>query len=96
MKTCHNMNIIVQNTEVYESSINSKSESHNNTLANITRALLLKSSNKKTFGFFLISITYVSPAELRIDCVMVLLTSYGMEQDLLTNISKYGVRESAS
>ena len=39
---------------------------------------------------------YGSLAELRIYCVVMLLTSYGMEQDLHTNISKYGVCESTS
>ena len=41
MKTCHNMNIIVQTTGGYASSLNDKSESPNKTLANITRALLM-------------------------------------------------------
>ena len=40
--------------------------------------------------------SYGSPAEMRIDCVVVFLTSYGMEQDLNTNISKYGVLKSTS
>ena len=47
MSTCHNMNIIVQTTGGYASSLNGKSESPNNTLANITRALLLNSSHNK-------------------------------------------------
>ena len=47
MKTCHNMNIIVHTTGGYAYSINGKSESPYNTLANITRALLLNSSQKK-------------------------------------------------
>ena len=47
MRTCHNMNIIVHTKGGYASSLNGKSKSHNKTLANITRALLLKSSNKK-------------------------------------------------
>ena len=38
-----------------------------------------------------ISITYGSPAELIIDCVVMLLTSYGIKQELHTKISKYGV-----
>ena len=41
------MNIIVQTNGVGAYSLNGKSESPNKTLANITRALLLKSSNKK-------------------------------------------------
>ena len=47
MTTCHNMNIIVQATDVYASSLNGKSESPNKTLDNITRSLLLNSSHKK-------------------------------------------------
>ena len=47
MKTCHNMNTIVQTTGGYESSLNGKNEIPNKTLANIKRDLLLKSSNKK-------------------------------------------------
>ena len=47
MNTCHNMNIIVQTTGGYSSSLNSKSEQPNKRLANITRALLLNSSHKK-------------------------------------------------
>ena len=47
IKTCNNMNIIVQSTGWYESSLNIKSKIPNKTLANITRALLLKSSHKK-------------------------------------------------
>ena len=40
MKTCHNMNIIVQTTGWNASSLNGKIESPNNTFANTTRALL--------------------------------------------------------
>ena len=47
MKTCHNINIIVQNTGIYASYLNGKIESPNNTLSNITRAIILKSSHKK-------------------------------------------------
>ena len=52
MKTCHNMNIIVQTTGGDASSLNGKSESTNKTLANITRALLLNSSHKKELWCF--------------------------------------------
>ena len=52
MKTCHNMNIIVQNTSGYAYSFNGKSESLNKTFANITRALLLNSSHKKELWCF--------------------------------------------
>ena len=47
MRTCHNMNIIVQTTGGDASSLNGKLESPNKTLANIKRALLLNSSHKK-------------------------------------------------
>ena len=46
------MNIIVQTTGGYASSLNGKSESTNNTLDNITRALLMKSSHKKELWCF--------------------------------------------
>ena len=52
MRTCHNMNIIVHTTGGDASSLNGKSKSPNKTLANITRALLLKSSHKKELWFF--------------------------------------------
>ena len=41
MRTCHDMNIIVQTTDGYAYSINSKMESPNKTLYNITRELIL-------------------------------------------------------
>ena len=41
MKTCHNMNIIVQTTGGDEYSINGKSEGHNKTFDNTTRTLLM-------------------------------------------------------
>ena len=47
MNTCHNMNIIVNTIGGYAYYINGKSESHNKTLANITRALLLNSIHNK-------------------------------------------------
>ena len=53
MKTSHNMNIIVQTTGEYASSLNGKSENPTKTLANIKRALLLKSSHKKEPCFFI-------------------------------------------
>ena len=52
MKTCHNMNIIVQTTGGDASSLNGKSESPNKTLDNITRAIFLNSSNKKELWCF--------------------------------------------
>ena len=47
MKTCHNMNIIVQNTGGDAFYLNGKSESPNKTLSNITRVILLNSTHKK-------------------------------------------------
>ena len=46
------MNIIVKNIGGDTSSFNGKSESPNNTLANITRALFLKSSHNKELWCF--------------------------------------------
>ena len=46
------MNIIVQTTGGYASSINGKSEGPNKTLANITRSLLTNSINKKELWCF--------------------------------------------
>ena len=47
MRTCHNIIILVQTTGGDSSSINGKSESYDNTFANITRYLLLNSIHKK-------------------------------------------------
>ena len=52
IKTCHNMIIIVHTTGGDAFSLNVKSESPNNTLANITRALFLKSSHNKELWCF--------------------------------------------
>ena len=52
MRRCHNMNIIVQATAGYDSSLNGKTESPNKTLYNITRALLLNSRHKKELRCF--------------------------------------------
>ena len=52
MKTCHDMNILVQTTGGDASSLNFKSESPNKTLSNTTRALLMNSSNKKELWCF--------------------------------------------
>ena len=43
------MNIIVQTTGGYESSLDGKSEIPNSTLVNIKRALTMTSSHKKEF-----------------------------------------------
>ena len=42
MRTCHNINIIVQKNDEYAYSHNGKSEVSNKTLANTTRDFLLK------------------------------------------------------
>ena len=52
MRTCHNKNIIVHTTGGDASSCNGKIKSPNNTLANITRALLLNSRHKKELWCF--------------------------------------------
>ena len=52
MKTCHNMTIIVHTTGGDASSLNGKNESHNKTLANIKRVLLMNSSHKKQIWCF--------------------------------------------
>ena len=52
MKTCHNMKIIVETTGGDTSSLNGKSESPNNTLAIITRNIILRSSRKKEIWCF--------------------------------------------
>ena len=52
IKTCHNMNIIVQTTGGDASSLNGKIESPNKKLSNITRNILLKSSHKKVLFCF--------------------------------------------
>ena len=47
MKTCHNMNIIVQTTGGYASSLNVKRKIPNKILDHKTRVLLMNSSHKK-------------------------------------------------
>ena len=47
---------------------------------------------RKNFFDLTISVPYESPAELIIYCVVMFLTSSGMEQDLHTNIKKWCVR----
>ena len=46
---------------------------------------------RKNFGAFPIIIPSGSSAKLRIGCVVMFITSTGMDQDLHTNTSKYGV-----
>ena len=96
MKICHNMNIIVQTTCGYASSINGKSESLIRHLL-ISRDLFYWTQvTINNFGVFHISMPSGYPAEPIIYCVVMFLISYGMEQDLYTNISKYRVWESTS
>ena len=45
----------------------------------------------KNFGALPIIMTYGSPVEMGIDYVVILSTSSGMEQDIHTNTSKYGM-----
>ena len=52
MKTCRNINIIVQTTGGDESYLNGKIEIPNNILANITKDLLLNSSHKEELWCF--------------------------------------------
>ena len=91
MKRCPNTNIPVQATCGDESSINGKRESPNNTLADITIALILNSINKNNFGDFPMSMPYGSPSKMRLYFVVMLLNLSDMEQDLHKNKSKYGV-----
>ena len=91
------MNIIVQTTGGVAYYINGNIEIPNNTLDNISKEL--SSWNKitrKNFGALPISIPYVSPEEPITYCVAMFLTYSGIEQDLHTNTSKYGVWESTS
>ena len=76
------MNIMFQTTGSDAYSINGKINIPNNIVANITRALLMKSSHNKYFFALPISIPYGPPAELGMDCVVMFLTSSDMEQDL--------------
>ena len=52
MKTCQNINIIVQTTGGDAYSLNGKTETPNKKLTNITRDLLLKSRHKKELWLF--------------------------------------------
>ena len=53
-------------------------------------------ATRNNFGDLHISNLSGSPTKMRIGCVVMLLNSYGMEQDIFRNTSKYGVRESTS
>ena len=89
MKTYHNINIIVHTTGGDASYINVKSGSPNKTLDNIMRVLILNKVTRNNFGVLPTIMPYDSTSKLGIYCVMIFLTSYGMEQYLHTNISKY-------
>ena len=52
MTTCHNMNIIIQNSGGDASSLNDKSRICNKKIGDVTRALLLNSRYKKELCFF--------------------------------------------
>ena len=64
------------------SSLNGKIEIPKKTLASITRALLLNSIHNNVFGAFTIIIPSGSPTELIIAYVVMILTSFGVDQDL--------------
>ena len=72
------MNIIVHTTGGDASSLNGKSESPNKILANITRSLLLNSSHKKELWCFAYQYSKWISRELKIDCLVMFLTFYGM------------------
>ena len=96
MKICHNMNIIVQTICVDASSLNGKVKFLIRHLIISRELFFWTQATRKNFGVFHISMPYGSPAELRIYYVVMFPTYYGMEQDLHTNISKYGVWDSKS
>ena len=60
MNTCHNMNIVVQNTGGDASSLNGVSKIPNKALANIKRALLLNSSHKKELCQVCLSVCHLA------------------------------------
>ena len=96
MNTCHNMNIIVQTTSGYGSFINGK-------IKRLIRHLLISQElfywnqvTRKNFDYLPISMSNGSPAELRIDYVVMFPTYFGTKQYLNTHTSKYGVWRSTS
>ena len=94
LNTCHKMNIISQTTGGYASSLNGKVKVLIRPLLVSQELLYWTQDTINNFGDFPIIMSYVSPAKLRIGCVVMFLTSSGMEQDLHTNTLKYGVWES--
>ena len=96
MNTCHGMNIIVQTTVGDASYQNGKSESPNILLIISQELFYWTKVTRNKFGALRISTPYYSPVKLRIDYALMFLTSSGMEQDIHTNTSKYGVWESTS
>ena len=91
MKTCHNMNIIVQTKEGYESSLNCKREIPKRHMLISKELFYLNKVTRKNFVVLTISIPSGSPEEPRIGWVLILLTYSGMDQDLHTNTPKYWV-----
>ena len=98
MKTCHNMNILVQTKGGYASSLNGKAKYQ-------IRYLLISQSQYlfywiqvtiNNYGALPISMLYVSPTEMIISCVVIFLTYSGIDQYLHINTSKYAVWESTS
>ena len=72
MNTCHNINIKIQTTCVYASSINRKIEIPNNTLAKITISLLMNSSKKQYWCFsykYFIGLFLQTKNILRVDVI---------------------------
>ena len=91
VRTCHNMNIVVQNKGRNESYLNGNIEISNKTLSNVTRALILNSSRKGKNCASPINMPYGYLVKLRIGYVVMFLTFSGMYQDFHTNTPKYGV-----
>ena len=84
IKTCHNMNIMVQNIGGNASFLNDKNAIHNKTLANIMRDLLLNSSHKKEPWFFAYQYVIWMSRQNKNGCMSMFFTSYVMEQDIHT------------
>ena len=80
------MNIIVQTTGGYEFLSVVKLKVLKRHLLISRDIFYLNQVTINNFGVLPINIPYGSPVELRIYCMVVFLTSYGMEQDLHKNI----------
>ena len=90
------MNIIVQTTGGYSSSLNGKSGIPNKTLSDITRAIIMNSSHKKYLWLFAYKYAIYLFLQTQNGLCGDILTSYGMDQDLHKNTSKYRMLESTS